>query len=109
MAAQRGASRIKSEPKQRVTFRLSDPQASSVALAGTFTGWDEQPTEMKKDKTGVWKASILLTPGRYEYRFLVDGQWRNDPECAECVANPFGSENCVIHVNSSSLAEPATV
>jgi len=51
----------------------------------------------------------LLTPGRYEYRFLVDGQWRNDPECAECVANPFGSENCVIHVNSSSLAEPATV
>jgi 1,4-alpha-glucan branching enzyme len=107
MAAQRGAARIKSEPKQRVTFHLDDPQASSVAVAGCFNGWDAEPTALKKDKSGAWKVTLWMKPGRYEYRFLVDGQWRNDPACGECVANSFGSENCVLHVQPA--AEPAMV
>jgi hypothetical protein len=28
----------------------------------------------------------------------VDGEWRDDPNCTERVPNPFGSENCVLHV-----------
>ena len=31
---------------------------------------------------------------RYEYRFLVDGQWQNAPD-AEVVPNPYGGQNCV--------------
>jgi 1,4-alpha-glucan branching enzyme len=50
---------------------------------------------MKKDKKGIWKATVSLKPGRYEYRFLVDGNWENDPSCAGCVSNEFGSKNCV--------------
>jgi 1,4-alpha-glucan branching enzyme len=50
---------------------------------------------MKKDKKGVWKAAVSLKPGKYEYRFLVDGNWENDPSCTGCVSNEFGSKNCV--------------
>ena len=41
--------------KQKVTFSYHAPGAQSVALAGDFTGWDQAPVSMKKDKNGVWK------------------------------------------------------
>jgi 1,4-alpha-glucan branching enzyme len=50
---------------------------------------------MKKDKKGVWKVSLDLAPGTYQYKFFVDGAWVNDPDCAEFVANTFGGLNCV--------------
>ena len=50
---------------------------------------------MKKDKKGIWKVSVPLEPGRYEYRFWVDGDWADDPNAQERVENPFGSQNCV--------------
>jgi 1,4-alpha-glucan branching enzyme len=50
---------------------------------------------MKKDKKGIWKATLALEPGRYEYRFIVDGNWENDPSCSSCVDNEFGGRNCV--------------
>jgi hypothetical protein len=53
---------------------------------------------MKKDKKGVWKVSLNLSPGIYQYNFYVDGEWQNDPHCTEYVENPFGSLNCVKRV-----------
>ena len=50
---------------------------------------------MQKDKNGTWVTSIQLTPGRHVYRFIVDGEWCDDPECALRVANPFGSQDMV--------------
>ncbi len=43
----------------------------------------------------MWKATLSLETGRYEYRFFADGKWENDPSCCCCVANEFGGENCV--------------
>jgi 1,4-alpha-glucan branching enzyme len=81
--------------KQKVTFSYKAPQALSVLLAGDFTGWQEAPLEMKKSKNGVWKKTVSLPPGRYEYRLLVEGQWCDDPECPNRQPNQFGGENCV--------------
>jgi hypothetical protein len=50
---------------------------------------------MKKDKNEKWTTTLSLKPGRYEYRFFVDGNWENDPQCSCCVPNVFGSQNCV--------------
>jgi 1,4-alpha-glucan branching enzyme len=66
-----------------------------VYLAGNFNNWKASANVMKKDKKGIWKAVLSLRPGRYEYRFLVDGNWENDPACCDCVPNEFGSQNCV--------------
>lgn len=88
--------------KQKVTFSFNAPSAQSVLLAGDFTGWNQAPVALKKDKSGVWKKTISLPPGTYEYRLLVDGEWRDDPECHTKKANQFGGENCVCIVNGAT-------
>ncbi len=85
-------------PKRRITFKLIAPEAEQVVLAASFNGWDNGGTVLKRDAKGVWKTQVSLDPGRYEYRFRVDGHWRDDPECPTRIPNAFGSENCIIEV-----------
>ena len=86
-------------PKQKVIFSFSAPEAQTVQVAGDFTGWQQAPLTLKKDKSGTWKKTVSLAPGRYAYRLLVDGQWRDDPKCPNREANQFGGQNCVCVVN----------
>ncbi len=88
-------------PKKRITFKLVAPEAGEVVLAGTFNGWDESGTALKRDAKGIWKAQVSLSPGRHEYRFRVDGHWRDDPDCEFRIPNGFGTENCVREVQLS--------
>ena len=88
----------KSITKKKQSFSFHAPGAMSVQLVGDFTHWQSAPVQMKKDKSGVWKASVELAPGSYHYRFLVDGEWRDDPECTLRVPNAFGGENAVRQV-----------
>jgi 1,4-alpha-glucan branching enzyme len=81
--------------QRKIKFELSVPEAKEVSLVGNFNQWNSQANSMKKDKKGIWKTTLSLEPGRYEYRFLVDTNWENDPSCSCCVANEFGGENCV--------------
>jgi 1,4-alpha-glucan branching enzyme len=87
--------------KQKVTFSYAAPAAQSVLVAGDFTGWQQAPLELTKDKAGIWKKTVSLAPGRYEYRLLVDGEWRDDPNCPQRHPNQFGGENCVCVVNGA--------
>jgi len=80
---------------KKVQFEFLAPAAQEVYLAGDFNNWDTSASPMKKDKKGIWKTALPLKPGRYEYRFLVDGNWENDPSCCDCVPNEFGTQNCV--------------
>ncbi len=84
--------------KERVVFILEAPEAQRVHVTGTFCDWQTNFCALKRGREGIWRASLALPPGRYEYRFLVDGEWRDDPTCTERVPNPFGTENCVLHV-----------
>lgn len=79
--------------KQVFSYRA--PTALSVMLAGDFTHWQKEPIPMKRGKDGIWKSSVALEPGVHHYRFLVDGQWQDDPECELRVSNPYGGENSV--------------
>ncbi len=89
---------IKENRKKRVTFQLHAPEASEVHLPGTFNNWDPTARPLKQQKDGKWKTTVTLEPGVYEYRFIVDGQWQNDPLCQERQGNDFGSENCILKV-----------
>ena len=80
---------------KRVRFELHAPEAQNATLAGNFNWWDVNSLPMKKDKQGTWKVSVALEPGKYEYRFWVDGEWADDPNAQERIPNPFGSQNCV--------------
>ena len=83
---------------QKQTFSFSAPGALSVQLVGDFTQWEERPINLQKSMDGVWLITIELKPGTHHYRFLVDGQWSDDPECTLRASNPFGSENMMRQV-----------
>ncbi|MFA7254719.1 MAG: glycogen-binding domain-containing protein [Candidatus Omnitrophota bacterium] len=92
-------SKIRTTTNERaVEFRLFAPQAKSVNVCGTFNEWRTNAGRMTKDNSGVWKGSVSLRPGKYEYRFFVDGQWIDDPRAQKTVANKFGSRNAVLEV-----------
>ena len=76
-------------------FVFHMPQARSASVAGTFNRWEPKRTPMHKDANGNWKATMWLPPGRYEYRFVIDGQWVSDPKARESSPNGFGSTNSV--------------
>ena len=98
MGEGKGAGKRKTKAKvlmKKVSFEFPAPEAQEVFLEGDFNTWDASANLMKKDKKGIWKTAPSLKPGRYEYRFLVDGNWENDPSCCNCVLNEFGSQNCV--------------
>jgi len=80
------------------TFAFHAPNAMSVQLVGDFTHWQEQPINLQKGTDGVWRAAVNLAPGTHHYRFLVNGEWRDDPECTLREPNPFGGENMMRQV-----------
>jgi 1,4-alpha-glucan branching enzyme len=83
---------------KKVAFSLNAPEAQVVLLAGCFTDWERNALPLKRQKKGAWKTTVSLLPGTYHYRFLVDGQWWDDPACAAREPNPFGTEDCVLTV-----------
>lgn len=83
--------------KKRISFSFSSEWAREVSLAGDFNDWDASKHPMRQDSSGLWKKTVLLEPGRYEYKFVVDGQWQNDPH-VESVYNRFGTLNNLIVV-----------
>lgn len=58
-----------------VMFTYSDPSAKGVTLAGDFNQWNKDALEMKKSGPGDWVVDLDLKPGKYEYKFVVDGDW----------------------------------
>ena len=88
----------KNKPVKDVTFEFYAPSAKQVSLAGTFNDWDPSKNLLKKNNSGTWRLKLTLQPGRYEYRYLVDGNWENDQRPTACVPNAFGSWNCVVEV-----------
>lgn len=82
-----------------VTFSLDRPGAQEVYLCGDFNQWS--PTALRMIRFGAsdhWEKRLTLAPGRYYYKFLVDGEWVNDPEASENVPNHHGSLNSVKEV-----------
>ena len=66
----------------KVTFYYFEPAAKSVSLAGEMNGWDSKATPFTyNDEAGYWSVEQELTPGAYEYKFVLNGgEWITDPE-----------------------------
>ncbi|KAL5761879.1 hypothetical protein ACOSP7_018143 [Xanthoceras sorbifolium] len=70
--------------------------ASEVLLVGSFDGWASQ-RKMEKSSTGIFSLCLKLYPGRYEIKFIVDGQWKIDP--LRPIVQNNGYENNLLIVN----------
>ena len=51
---------------------------------------------MKSDGHGTWKKTLMLSPGKYEYKFFIDGAWQEDHRNSQRCLNCFGTQNNVI-------------
>ena len=99
--AKNAAAPVKSAvKKRRITFTYRAEAGSKVFLSGTFNNWNPDAKEMTdKKKNGIYTAAVMLAPGSYEYKFVIDGTWCADPECADWVQNDHGTLNSVKHVS----------
>jgi 1,4-alpha-glucan branching enzyme len=89
-------------PTVKVTFVFPICQccAKRVSLSGDFNGWSPDATPMKRYDDGHWETTVELAPGRYEYKFVRDGEWMPDLLARENVWNQHGSLNSVIEVRA---------
>jgi 1,4-alpha-glucan branching enzyme len=84
--------------KKPVIFKVHAPSAREVAVAGTFNDWDPSIRPIVRVNEGDWKIVFFLSPGTYEYRFVIDGLWMDDPSCSNRCRNRYGVENCIVEV-----------
>lgn len=88
-----------SDGRKEVFFELDASSAKEVLLAGDFTGWEKTPIKLRKGERGDWHATIKLRPGQYRYKFVVDGQWQDDPHSTASCPNPFGTCDSVLEIS----------
>ncbi len=81
-------------------FILKAPSAQSVYVTGEFNNWYVDETCRMRQQDGLWTVQVKLKPGRYQYRFIVDGFWQEDPENPMKIENAFGDANSVVEVNA---------
>jgi chromosome partitioning protein len=84
-----------------VTFAFEAPDAEHVLLVGDFNDWTVDGSEMQRIG-GIWTKVIKLAPGRYRYRYVVDGQWRSDPSNAAVAPNPYGGHDSILVVDDAA-------
>lgn len=86
---------------RKVTFTFETPGAQHVLLVGDFNDWTLDGSEMEPID-GIWTKVIELAPGRYRYRYVVDGQWQTDPSNTTVEPNPYGGHDSILVVGDAA-------
>jgi hypothetical protein len=76
------------------------PGAQSVQVVGSFNDWRPGSIALEDvEQDGVWRATLVLPAGAYEYMFVVDGErWVPDRLAERLIADEFGRENSIVIV-----------
>lgn len=84
---------------RKIDFQVTTEPGSEVFVAGSFNNWNPTQYRMRDNPgSGHCKTTLVLPAGRHEYKFVVNGEWCADPDCAESAPNDQGSLNSVILV-----------
>lgn len=89
------------QPRE-VVVRFRDARAADVRIAGDFNGWvPDKGVRSRIDREGttrVWTKILYLNPGTYQYRYVVDGEWREDPDNAQSLSSTSGARHSILVV-----------
>ena len=81
-------------------FVYKDPRAADVKIAGDFNNWiPDKGVVTSREKDGTWKKVINIPPGAYQYKFCIDGDWKEDPRNPNLVSNRYGSYNSLVIID----------
>lgn len=82
-----------------VEFRIDAPDANEVRLAADFNNWKPEDTRLvNAGDNGLFNVTLDLEPGRYRYRYVIDGEWVKDPNNTYVESNPYGELNSIVEV-----------
>lgn len=87
-----------------IDFSIAAPNAKQVFLAGEMTDWDVDKRAMQRDASGTWHATLDIEPGQWLYKFVVDGQWVQDPATSDHDADGQGGQHSFVFVGDGPWA-----
>ncbi|MBU0677511.1 MAG: hypothetical protein KJ626_05285 [Verrucomicrobia bacterium] len=92
----------------QIQFTLRAPGAAKVHVAGSWDGWINPvdhgdaaaaQNSLALGDDGLWRLNMVIRdPGEYQYRFIIDGQWKQDPENPDWTDNAIGNVNSVFSI-----------
>lgn len=85
------------EPAEReAAFQISAPDARDVYIVGDFNHWKiNEASKLSRLGDGRWEKKFTLSPGKYRYKFVVDGEWVLDSLNQDKEQNPYGTYDSV--------------
>ena len=84
--------------RRAVDFEFDDAPGKQVFLAGSFNNWQMTTPMTDKQRPGHYTRRLLLEPGEYQYKFVVNGEWRLDGSNPCFAPNGFGELNSLLKV-----------
>ena len=84
--------------QQKVVLHLFGYEGKRVQLAGDFNDWKPDQGVLTRTVDGVVEKTVMLMPGTYQYRYIIDDVWQEDPSNPEVVENFSGGYNSILHV-----------
>jgi chromosome partitioning protein len=92
------------QSRSGVLFAIDAPGAHDVKLAGDFNGWiPDRDVLSLKDDSGLWKKFVFLGPGSYQYKFVVDDEWREDTHNSVVAQDTLGGQSSVVVVEAFTV------
>ncbi len=92
------------QSRSGVLFAINAPGAHDVRLAGDFNGWiPDRDVLSLKEEGGLWKKFVFLGPGTYQYKFVVDDEWREDPQNGVVAQDTLGGQSSVVVVEAFTV------
>ncbi|MCB9138084.1 MAG: isoamylase early set domain-containing protein [Caldilineaceae bacterium] len=81
-----------------VTFELpASVWADKIFLAGDFNDWRADELPFRQENDGAWRIALDLRANRrYQFRYVVDGQWQSDWHADGFEENAHGSQNSIV-------------
>ena len=91
-----------------IEFSYEAPNAQSVYIAGDFNEWNTTKTPLSKDENGIWKTVLKLAPGKYQYKFVVDGNWLFDQDNPNLADDGYGGSNSIVEIGANGKIATAS-
>ena len=87
--------------RRRVEFTVINAPGRRVTVAGSFNNWNpDEKILHDREGNGVYRGIVMLEPGEYEYKFVIDGEWCIDENNPCFASNDLGTLNSVIRVEA---------
>ena len=86
-----------------IEFKYYNLNAEKVFLVGSMNNWNTTASPMQKFDNGMWKIVLKLVPGKYSYKFIVDGEWLVDKENPIFEDDGYGGSNSIIEIDSNGI------